>query len=87
MAIIADYTFQGTPLQDVYIRPQSIGGAKNYNWAATFAIFANQELSQSFNNHLDIITVTFPWRDNQDVYADAYAQMQQHPSLSNIKRG
>lgn len=87
MSIIADYTFQGIPLKDVYIRPQSIGGAKNYNWAASFAVFANQELSQDFNNHLEVITVTFPWVDNQNVYADAYAAMSAHASLSNVKRG
>lgn len=87
MAIIANFTFQGMPLTDVYIRPQSIGGAKNYNWAATFAIFANQELSQNFDNHLEVITVTFPWADNQNVYADAYAAMAQHPTLSNVREG
>jgi hypothetical protein len=87
MSIIADYTFQGIQLKDVYIRPQSIGGAKNYNWAASFAVFANQELSQDFNNHLEVITVTFPWVDNQNVYADAYASMVQHESLSNVRRG
>jgi hypothetical protein len=86
MAIIANYTCRDIPLQDVYIRPQSIGGAKNYNWAATFAIFVNQELSQSFDNSIDIITVTFPWVDGQDVYADAYAAMMQHGSLTNARR-
>ena len=87
MAIIADYVFQGVPLTDVYIRPQSIGGAKNYNWAATFAVFANQEMSQSFDNHLAIITVTFPWTDNQNVYADAYTAMAACPELSNVREG
>ena len=87
MAIIADYTFQGHQLKDVYIRPQSIGGAKNYNWACSFAVFANQELSQNFDNHLAIITVTFPWVDNQNVYADAYAAMAQHEELTNVRKG
>jgi hypothetical protein len=87
MSIIADFTFQDILLKDVYIRPQSIGGAKNYNWAASFAVFANQELSHNFDNCLDVITVTFPWVDNQNVYADAYAAMVVHESLSNVKRG
>jgi len=87
MAIIANYTFRGVQLQDVYIRPQSIGGAKNYNWAASFAVFANQEKSLSFDNNLDIITVTFPWADGQDVYADAYAAMSRHESLTNVRKG
>lgn len=87
MAIIADYTFQGIPLKEVYIRPQSLGGAKNYDWAATFALFANQQQSQSFDNHLEVITVTFPWKEDQNVYADAYEAMANHPDLSNIKRG
>jgi hypothetical protein len=85
MAIIADYTFRGVPLKDVYIRPQSIGGAKNYNWAASFGVFASQELSQSFDNNLDIITVIFPWASGQDVYADAYAAMAQHETLTNVR--
>ena len=87
MAIIANYLFRGVPVQDVYIRPQSIGGAKNYNWAASFAVFANQEMSQSFDNNLDLVTVTFPWADGQDVYADAYAKMAQHETLTNVRRG
>lgn len=86
MAIIADYTFQGIPLKDVYVRPQSIGGAKNYNWACSFAVFVNEELSRSFDNNIAIITVTFPWRDGQDVYADAYEAMQSEASLTNIRR-
>lgn len=87
MAIIADYTFQGLSLRNVYIRPQSIGGAKNYNWACSFAVFVNEELSQNFDNNIAMITVSFPWKDSQDVYADAYKAMQDHPLLTNIKRG
>lgn len=85
MAIIADFTFQGIPIKDVYIRPQSIGGAKNYNWACTFAIFVDQERSKDFNNFLENITVTFPWQDGQNVYADAYAAMSKHELLTNVR--
>lgn len=86
MAIIADYNFQGKELHDVYIRPQSIGGAKNYNWAASFAVFANQQMSQNFDNHIEVITVRFPWVDGQDVYADAYEEMSKHENLKNVRR-
>ena len=87
MAIIADYIFQGIPLKDVYIRPQSIGGAKNYNWACTFAVFANEELSRNFDNNLNIITIRLPWAENQDIYTDAYIEMSKHSELINVRRG
>lgn len=85
MAILATATVRGKKVDRVYIRPQQIGGAKNYDWACTFAIFANQTLSADFANVLETVTVRFPWVDGQDVYADAYKALKESGLIENIE--
>lgn len=85
MAIKADILVKGYMAEGVYIRPQSIGGSKPYDWACTFAIFANAEMSQDFNNYLDTITVRFGWEPNQDVYSCAYQALKDSGHISNYE--
>lgn len=85
MAILATTNVKGITIDDVYIRPQQIGGAKNYDWACTFAGFASSEKSSSFDNVLTTITVRFPWVEGQDVYADAYQALIESNLVTNVR--